>query len=96
MTITVTKQEFATRLDELYALALGGSEVVIEDGSTASLRLTARPPTITKRTPGLLAGRIRMSEDFDAPLKLVDDEYLSPSVTPNLSRRTQLRNHYDY
>jgi len=57
MTITVTKQEFAARLDELYALVLSGSEVVIEDGSNVTLCLTARTPNITKRIPGLHAGR---------------------------------------
>lgn len=68
MTVTVTKREFAARLDELVALAEGGADVVVQDGLAPRLRLTAVEEPKPKRIAGLHAGRIRTAPDFDAPL----------------------------
>ena len=68
MTITVNKQEFAARLDELFALVEGGAEVVIGDGTARPIRLASVERPKPKRIAGLHAGRGWMAPDFDAPL----------------------------
>ena len=77
MTITVNKQEFVARLDELFALVEGGAEVVVRDGMTKAFRLTLlAEPELKPQQPrifGLHAGRGWMAPDFDAPMKLVPD-----------------------
>jgi|GEM_PF-4624522 len=44
MTITVTKQEFRERLEELLALAQGGAEVVVQVPDESELRLSTSIP----------------------------------------------------
>lgn len=77
MTVTVSKQEFAERHDELVALAEGGAEVVVQDGVAPRLRLVVVDEPKPKRIAGLHAGRIRTAPDFDAPLPA---EYLPGEV----------------
>jgi len=73
MTITVNKQEFAARLDELFALVEGGAEVVVRDATSRPIRLASVDLPKPKRIAGLHAGRGWMAPDFDAPLS---PEYL--------------------
>ena len=68
MTITVNKQEFAARLDELFALVEGGAAVVVSNGTAPPIRVAVVEPPKPKRIAGLQAGRIRTAPDFDAPL----------------------------
>lgn len=68
MTITVNKQEFAARLEELFALVEGGAEVVVRDASSRPCRLAPVEEAKPKRIAGLHAGRGWMAPDFDAPL----------------------------
>ena len=78
MTVTVTKREFAERLDELVARAEGGADVVVQDNIAAPrLRLAVVEEPKPKRIAGLHAGRIRTAPDFDAPLPT---EYLPGEV----------------
>ena len=68
MTITVNKQEFAARLDELFALVEGGADVVVSDGTARAIRVAVVEQPKPKRISGLHAGRGWMAPDFDAPL----------------------------
>jgi prevent-host-death family protein len=58
-----------TQLSKLLERAEAGEEIVIARGGKPVARLAplrgARPPA---RKPGLLAGRVHMATDFDAPL----------------------------
>ena len=68
LTKTVDIQEAQTNLKELLSLALKGIEVVLTEGGIPLVRLApiAFPPK--PRTPGLHAGIIWTSDDFDEPL----------------------------
>jgi antitoxin (DNA-binding transcriptional repressor) of toxin-antitoxin stability system len=68
MTITVNKQEFAARLDELLSLVARGDDLLVRDGQAPAIRLTVVEEPKPKRIAGLHAGRGWMSADFDAPL----------------------------
>lgn len=62
----VNVQEAKTNLSKLLARVAAGEEIILARAGTPIARLTpiATPP----RTPGSGKGRIRMSDDFDAPL----------------------------
>ncbi|MCH7639786.1 MAG: toxin-antitoxin (TA) system antitoxin [Bacteroidetes bacterium] len=68
--MTVTLTEAQKRLRELLAKAKAGEEVFITgDGGTTKYRVTVEPSsTVTRRTPGLGKGTIKMASDFDAEL----------------------------
>ena len=60
--------EAKTRLSSLVDLAAKGEDVIIGRNGKPIARITAlAPPKPTIRL-GVLKGRIRMSNDFDAPL----------------------------
>lgn len=60
-------------LADLLAQVDAGTEVVITDGQRERARLVAIPPPPARR-PGLHAGSMTVSADFDAPL---GDEFWS-------------------
>lgn len=62
----VNVQEAKTNLSRLLARVEGGEEVVIARAGTPIARLV--PVAAGPRRPGRGKGRIRMSDDFDAPL----------------------------
>ena len=64
--------EVKTRLSELIRRVEAGEEIVIRRGSTPVARLVPEPTTPIK-PPGALRGRVRIGEDFDAPLPGFDD-----------------------
>lgn len=67
MTEMVPLNEAKTRFSELIRRVEAGEDIVIRRGKTPVARLTAeRPATVS--APGALRGRIRIAEDFDAPL----------------------------
>ena len=71
MVDTVPLNEAKTRLSELVRRVEAGEEIIIRRGQTPVARLIAeRPASIA--APGALRGRIRLSADFDAPLKEFD------------------------
>jgi len=72
MADTVPLNEAKTRLSELIRRVEAGEEIVIRRGQTPVARLIAeRSGGIA--APGALRGRVRMVEDFDAPLPEFDD-----------------------
>ena len=64
--------ELPARFEELVQLAAAGAEVVVTDGDVPRARLlpvpTPAPNGGVPRVPGLHAGMIRTTADFDAPL----------------------------
>lgn len=55
-------------LDDLLSVVATGADVVLTENSEPLARLTSLKTTAKPRTPGLHAGAIQMSEDFDEPL----------------------------
>jgi len=70
--------EAKARLSELIDAALQGEDVIIARRNTPVVKLTA----VTSRTSapkfGMFKGRIRISDDFDAPLESFA-EYMLPA-----------------
>ena len=63
--------EAKTQLSALVARAEAGEDVVVARAGKPAVRLTPvreEGPTWVQRIDGALAGRIWMSEDFDAPM----------------------------
>lgn len=67
-TRTVSVQEAEKRLAELIGLAQQGDEIVITRDDQATVKLVPIPQKANKRVFGQHRGKIRMREDFDAPL----------------------------
>jgi antitoxin (DNA-binding transcriptional repressor) of toxin-antitoxin stability system len=61
-------REAQTQLAELLTLVKTGSEVMISENSTIVARLAPVKVPVSPRRPGLHAGAIWVSDDFDAPL----------------------------
>lgn len=57
-----------THLSQLVERAARGEEIVIAKAGRPLARLVPLAEPSPARRPGTLAGRIRMAEDFDAPL----------------------------
>ncbi len=55
-------------LNDLLSVVASGTDVVLTENSEPLARLTSLKTTAKPRTPGLHAGAIQMSEDFDEPL----------------------------
>lgn len=66
-TTNVEIHELASRWRELLSRAAAGEEVIVTDGSVPRARLVPVAPG-QPRVPGLHAGSMRISDDFDAPL----------------------------
>lgn len=65
----VNIHEAKTQLSKLIEIVEGGTEVVIaRAGKPVAKLVPIQPPTKPIRKPGALKGRIRISDDFDAPL----------------------------
>lgn len=71
-TTTVNIDEAGARIGELVKLAGQGQEVVITDEGRPAARLVSVPPNDGKREFGKYRGKIKIADDFDAPLP---DEY---------------------
>lgn len=71
MADSVPLNEVKTRFSEMIRRVEAGEEIVIRRGRTPVARLVAEHvPTI--RPPGALRGRVRIADDFDAPLSDFD------------------------
>jgi prevent-host-death family protein len=68
MSRTVNIYEAKTNLSRLVEQAAAGEEIVIAKAGKPLARLTPLRNTKKPRKPGCLAGRFRLSDDFDAPL----------------------------
>jgi antitoxin (DNA-binding transcriptional repressor) of toxin-antitoxin stability system len=59
--------DLPARWPEIVSLALAGADVIVTEGDSPRVRLVPVSPD-GPRTPGLHAGAIRTTDDFDAPL----------------------------
>ena len=69
---TVNVHQAKTQLSRLLARVAGGEEIVIARAGKPVARLLPVQGTGTRRTPGSLRGRIKLSERFDEPLPVND------------------------
>jgi len=67
MSTTLDIRELPARLGEALAIVSLGGEVLLTDGTTPRARLVPLVES-APRVPGLHAGAIQTSPDFDAPL----------------------------
>ena len=68
MSKSVEIHEAQLHLAELVAEAATGTEIILTDRATPRARLMPIPEPTMQRVPGLHAGSIVMSDDFDQPL----------------------------
>lgn len=68
----VKMHEAKSQLSKLVKDSVNGIDVFLASGNTVMVQLV---PTKTKRTPGYLKGKIKVADDFDAPLpdEILDD-----------------------
>jgi prevent-host-death family protein len=64
----VNMREAKTHLSRLVERAAAGEEIFIAKSGRPIVKLVGINQEQVSRMPGSLRGRIRMSEDFDAPL----------------------------
>ena len=77
--------EAKTQLSALVARAEAGEDVVIARAGQPAVRLTPvrdEGPTWVQRIDGALAGRVWMSEDFDAPMPQFEHEFHNGPLEP--------------
>ena len=65
---TINIHAAKTQLSRLVDAAAAGEEIIIAKAGKPLARLMPLAPTPAKRRLGLLAGKMWVSEDFDAPL----------------------------
>jgi len=65
---TVNIHEAKTHLSRLLERAAAGEEIVIAKAGVPIARLGPLPRATKPRQAGLLRGKIRIADDFDAPL----------------------------
>lgn len=65
---TVNLYEAKTHLSDLVERAARGEEIVIAKAGQAKARLAPLAPARRPRKPGVWKGRVRIGDDFDAPL----------------------------
>lgn len=65
---TVNIHEAKTHLSRLIDAVLGGQEIIIAKAGKPMVRLAPLKKRMQPRQPGALKGRIRIADDFDAPL----------------------------
>lgn len=65
---TVNVHEAKTHLSKLLEDVARGKEITIAKAGTPVARLVPISGNVPRRIPGFLKGRIRISNDFDAPL----------------------------
>ena len=65
---TVNMHEAKTHLSRLVEAAAAGEEIIIAKSGKPVARLVPLGLPSEPRTPGALKGRVRIGDDFDAPL----------------------------
>ncbi|OAN48062.1 antitoxin [Paramagnetospirillum marisnigri] len=68
MSRAINLYEAKTHLSQLVERAAAGEEIIIAKAGRPVARLMPLAPAAASRRPGGLKGRIRIAEDFDAPL----------------------------
>ena len=66
--VRVNMHEAKTHLSRLVERVKAGEEITVSRAGKPVARLVAVRPVTGSRTPGALRGRIRIADDFDAPL----------------------------
>lgn len=66
--LTVNIQQAKTRLSELIEAAARGEEIVIAKAGKPAAMLVPVPEKRPIGKPGAMKGKIRIADDFDAPL----------------------------
>jgi prevent-host-death family protein len=66
--VIVDIHEASTHLSQLLERAMAGEEIIIARRGYAVARLVPFTPLGTRRVFGRLRGKIRVADDFDAPL----------------------------
>ena len=71
---TVNIHEAKTNFSKLVDAAMHGEEIIIAKAGKPAAKLVPISPIKPKRKPGALKGKIKIADDFDAPLpsKLLD------------------------
>jgi len=65
---TVNIHDAKTQFSRLVDAAAGGEEIIIAKAGKPTARLVAMERVKTKRRFGVLKGKVRIADDFDAPL----------------------------
>jgi len=65
---TINIHEAKTHLSRLLELVTAGEEIIIAKAGHPMARLVPLQPLKKPRQPGALAGRLKIADDFDAPL----------------------------
>ena len=65
---TINIHEAKTHLSKLLEEVSKGGEIVIAKSGKPVAKLTSISPTKPIRKPGFLKGKIKIADDFDAPL----------------------------
>ena len=81
----VNMHEAKSQLSKLVARAEAGEDVVIaRDGKPAVRLIPVRDegPTWIQRIDGALAGRVWISDDFDAPMPEFEDAFYNGPIEP--------------
>lgn len=68
MDFQVNIHEAKTHFSKLLKRVMAGEEIIIAKGGKPIARLIPITPKSKTRVPGSARGKIRISEDFDAPL----------------------------
>jgi len=68
MNFQVNIHEAKTHFSKLLKRVMTGEEIIIAKGGNPIAKLIPITPKPKKRVPGSASGKIRISEDFDAPL----------------------------
>ncbi len=64
----VNIHEAKTQLSKLIDLTTSGEEIIIAKHGKPVVRLIPYKPAVTRRKPGSLYGKVKIGDDFDAPL----------------------------
>jgi len=67
-TKTIDLHEDKPQLSELLPLVTAGTEIILTEGDTPVARLIPFSAALGTRVPGLHAGAVWISPDFDTPL----------------------------
>lgn len=73
--VVVGMHEAKTHFSRLVRQAVAGDDVVVASGGTPVARIVPYLEHREPRRPGLLAGRIRIADDFNAPLPEFEDAF---------------------
>lgn len=80
--LMVNTHQAKSQLSQLIAKTLAGEEVVIARAGIPTVKLVPHKPTLKKRVPGKLKGKIWISDDFDDESDEINDMFYNGSIEP--------------